>query len=80
MEELQKYNFDFNKPISEPYDKDGIYNAYYKGEDNNGRTVLISEYREPKYERIIANHKRLLKLKDIKHKNLAEIYDVILDK
>lgn len=40
----------------------------------------MSEFREPKYERLYTKQKRLLKLKAIKHRNISEIYDVFLDK
>lgn len=41
---------------------------------------MISEYFEQRYERLLNKQKRLLKLKEIKHPNIAEIYDIILDK
>jgi hypothetical protein len=40
---MQRYKFETNKPLAEPYNKDGVFNAYYKGYDTEkNRDVLIS--------------------------------------
>lgn len=78
---MDNYEYEESEPLVKPYHNSGVVNAFYRGRQiDSGRDVLVSEFKDTRFERLNLKYRRLQKLKSARHHHLSEIIDVFISK
>lgn len=78
---MDNYEYEESEPLVKPYHNSGVVNAFYRGRQiDSGRDVLVSEFKDTRFERLNLKYRRLQKLKSARHHHLSEIIDVLISK